>query len=249
MMSDALEPANVINTLHDMKRYAELRDYCVVRLKIEPTEMIYLQNCALACLHLELYEEALQYCGMVLESDHTDTYALHNMIYALEKLHKYDEVLCRCQDMLAVYPRDIWTTNSAGLALSELGRHEEALKYFGRSLELDPHNITALMNAALCEERLDRTRQAISHYDAALRLDHTIRGAAQARSRAYHKLGMADEAFLAAQGIPDGDMDRIIRQAHHNRCSLLHQLCIEEMGRYHDVDPHKDNPFRPSDSR
>ena len=192
-----------------------------------------------------LYEEALERCRSVLERDRSDQYALRNAIYALENLHRYGEVLECCEEMLKTDSRDVWTLNSAGLALAEMGRYAEAAEYFERSLKLDPHNTTALMNGALSLARTGQVRRSISYYDAALRLDSSLREAAEARARAYRSLGMEDEAFLAAQGIRDGDMERIIRQARRNRCSLLHQLCLEEMDRYRDADPHADNPFRP----
>ena len=244
-MPDALEPSNVVSTLYDSGRFAELLDYCTMRLEKDPSETLSLQNGALACLHLGRYEEAAEFCSKVLDADGGDAYALRNMVYALENLHRYADVLERCESMLKTDPRDIWTINSAGLALAEMGRYAEAAEYFERATKLDPHNTTALMNGALSLERTGQTRRAISHYDAALRLDPSMREAAEARARAYHTLGMEDEAFLAAQGIRDNDMARIIRQARRNRCTLLHQLCLEEMDRYQDADPHADNPFRP----
>ena len=45
-MPDPLEPSNVISTLYDSGRYAELRDYCNMRLKKDPAEMLALENCA-----------------------------------------------------------------------------------------------------------------------------------------------------------------------------------------------------------
>ena len=244
-MADPLEPSNVINTLYDTGRYAELHDYCDMLLEKDPNQTLALQNNALACLHLGSYEEALEYCRRVLEHDHNDAYALQNMVYALENLHRYAEALECCEKILEMDPRDVWALNSAGLATMEMDRYDEAARFFERSLELDPHNVTALMNGALSLERTGRVGDAISRYDAALLLDPPVREAAEARARAYRSLGMEDEAFLAAQGIRDGEMTRIIQRARTNNCSLLHQLCLEEMDRYQNVDPHADNPFRP----
>ena len=71
------------------------------------------------------------------------------------------------------------------------------------------------------------------------------REAAGARARAYRSMGKEDEAFLAAQGVSDKEMDGIMRRARRNRCSLLHQICLDEMDGYGDADPHAGNPFRP----
>ena len=39
---------------------------------------------------------------------------------------------------------------------------------------------------------------------------------------------MHDEAFLAAQGVLNKDMDKIKNDAKKNKCSVFHQFCEEE---------------------
>lgn len=238
------ERSEDIARLHEAGQYSQLRDYCDALLDTNPTDVLALQNGAMARLHLKLYEEALAYCDRVLEIEQEDPYALHNAAYALEHLHRHAEALERCNIMLKGDPRDIWALNSAGLALSEMGRSAEASEYFGRVLKLDPHNPTALMNGALALEYTGHTSEAIALYNRALRLNPPAREAAGARERAYRSLGMENEAFLAAQGISDDDMKGIILRAHNNRCSLLHQLCLDEIDGYAGADPHAKNPFR-----
>jgi hypothetical protein len=39
---------------------------------------------------------------------------------------------------------------------------------------------------------------------------------------------MPDEAFLAAQGVLNKDMDKIKSDAKENKCSIFHQFCEDE---------------------
>jgi len=39
---------------------------------------------------------------------------------------------------------------------------------------------------------------------------------------------MSDEAFLAAQGVLNKDMEKIKKDAKENKCSVFHQFCQNE---------------------
>jgi hypothetical protein len=39
---------------------------------------------------------------------------------------------------------------------------------------------------------------------------------------------MPDEAFLAAQGVLNKDMEKIKSDAKENKCSIFHQFCDDE---------------------
>lgn len=242
-MVDLLEPSNVINRLYDSERFAELHDYCRALLQKDGSDTLALQNAALACLRLNEYEQALIYCGRVLEQDAGEPYALRNKIYALESLRRYGQVIECCAALLKSDPSDVWALNSAGLASAELDRLGDADDYFGRALQLDPRSVTALLNGALILGRLGRPKESISLYDRALQEDPSLREAAPARAAAYRSLGMADEAFLAEQGMLDSEIGRIISEARRAGCTVFHQLCLDEMARL-EQDPHTGNPFR-----
>ena len=49
-----------------------------------------------------------------------------------------------------------------------------------------------------------------------------------AKSKLFEKLNKPDEAFLAAQGVLNKDMDKIKSDAKENKCSIFHQFCEDE---------------------
>ena len=49
-----------------------------------------------------------------------------------------------------------------------------------------------------------------------------------AKSREYEKLGLEDDAFLAAQGVLIKDMEKIKSDAKEIKCSVFHQFCQTE---------------------
>ncbi|MFB5612141.1 MAG: tetratricopeptide repeat protein, partial [Nitrosarchaeum sp.] len=155
-------------------------------------------------------------------------YALKNKIYSLEKLKRYDDALTCCKMILDIDSNDIWTLNSTGLSLNELDRHEEAIKFYDKALKLDEKDITALMNKAISLNHLRNYKESIEFYDKAQLLDSSLREASIAKSQAFEKLGMEDEAFLSAQGVLIKDMEQIKIDAKKNKCSVFHQYCQNE---------------------
>jgi tetratricopeptide (TPR) repeat protein len=115
-----------------------------------------------------------------------------------------------------------------GLSLNELNRHKEALECYETSLLIDPKDITALMNKAISLSHLGNYQDAIDYYDRAQIIDSKLKELPLAKSRLFEKLGMADESFLAAQGILNKDMEKIKNDAKENRCSIFHQFCDDE---------------------
>jgi len=168
------------------------------------------------------------YCDKVLEIKPSDTYALKNKIFALESLKKYDEVLKLCEGILVTNPKDTWALNSMGISLNELDRHKDALQYYDTSLVIDPNDVTALMNKAISLSHLGNYQDAIDYYDLAQRVDSSLREIPTVKSKLFEKLNMPDEAFLAAQGVLNKDMDKIKSDAKENKCSIFHQFCDDE---------------------
>ena len=174
------------------------------------------------------FEEAITYCDKVLEIKSTDAYALKNKVFALESLKKYDEVLKLCETLLSIDPKDIWALNSMGISLNELDRHKDAIRYYDTSLVIDPNDVTALMNKAISLSHLGNFQDAIDYYDLAQRIDSSLREIPPAKSKLYEKLNMPDEAFLAAQGVLNKDMQKIKSDAKENKCTVFHQFCDDE---------------------
>ena len=231
-MVNLLDPSAVITRMHDAKRYAEMHDYCRGLLAKDPADMLALQNISLSLIHLERYDEAVAYCDRVLAARASDTYALKNKIFALESLGRHGDVLPLCRDILSSDPKDIWALNSMGLSLNELNRHGEAIKYYDTSLLIDPGDLTALMNKAISLSHLGDYRGAIEYYDRAQRAGPDQNGLLSgAKSRLFERLGMHDEAFLAAQGVLNADMAKFQRDAQANKCSVFHQFCNDEFQR------------------
>ena len=59
-------------------------------------------------------------------------------------------------------------------------------------------------------------------------IDPSMKELAIAKSREFKKLGLEDEAFLAAQGVLIKDMEKIKSDAKENKCSVFHQFCQTE---------------------
>jgi len=190
--------------------------------------MLALQNISLSLIYLKNYEETVVYCDKVLEIKPSDTYAIKNKIFALENLKQYDQVLKLCKKLLAIDPKDIWALNSMGISLNELDRHKDAIQYYDTTLVIDPNDVTALMNKAISLDHLGNYQDAINYYDLAQRIDSSLREIPPAKSKLFEKLNMPDEAFLAAQGVLNKDMEKIKSDAKENKCTIFHQFCDDE---------------------
>ena len=115
-----------------------------------------------------------------------------------------------------------------GLSLNELNRHNDALEFYDKVLEIDTNDVTALMNKAISQSHLGNYKDAIDNYDLAQSIDSSLKEIPLAKSRLYEKIGMKDDAFLAAQGILNKDMEKIKTDAKENKCSVFHQFCEDE---------------------
>jgi len=124
--------------------------------------------------------------------------------------------------------RDTWALNTKGLALNNLDKHEDALTLYDISIEIEPNNTTALINKANTLAFLKEYKEAIDYYDKTQKADSSIKEISKIKSQLYEKLGMADEAFLAAQGVLNEDMEKIKNDAIQNKCSVFHQFCQYE---------------------
>jgi tetratricopeptide (TPR) repeat protein len=115
-----------------------------------------------------------------------------------------------------------------GLSLNELDRHKEAIEFYDKTIKLDSKNITALMNKAISLNHLKNYKESIEYYDKSQTIDPSLHEASIAKSQAFEKLGMEDEAFLAAQGVLIKNMEQIKSDAKANKCSVFHQYCQNE---------------------
>ena len=190
--------------------------------------MLALQNISLSLIYLKNYEETLVYCDKVLEIKPSDTYALKNKIFALENLKKYDDVLKLCEKLLSIDPKDTWALNTMGISLNQLDRHKDAIRYYDTVLVIDPNDMTALMNKAISLSHLGNFQDAIDYYDLAQRIDSSLREIPPAKSKLFEKLNLPDDAFLAAQGVLNKDIQKIKSDAKENKCSVFHQFCNDE---------------------
>jgi tetratricopeptide (TPR) repeat protein len=93
---------------------------------------------------------------------------------------------------------------------------------------MDDKNITSLLNKASSLSSLNENQKAIEFYDKAQTIDPSLKELSIAKSREFEKLGLDDEAFLAAQGVLLKDMKKIQEDAKENKCSVFHQFCQNE---------------------
>ena len=84
------------------------------------------------------------------------------------------------------------------------------------------------MNKAISLGHFGNYQDAINYYDLAQRIDSSLREIPSAKSKLFEKLNMPDEAFLAAQGVLNKDMEKIKSDAKENKCSVFHQFCNNE---------------------
>ena len=78
-----------------------------------------------------------------------------------------------------------------------------------KALAIDPVDVTALMNKAISHSHLGNYETAIEFYDKAQVVDSSLKEIPLAKSKLFEKLGDVDNAFLAAQGILNKDMEKI----------------------------------------
>jgi hypothetical protein len=88
--------------------------------------------------------------------------------------------------------------------------------------------VTALMNKAISLSHLGNYKDAINYYDMAQIIDSSLKEIPLAKSRLFEKLNMSDDAFLAAQGVLNKNMEKIKTDANKNKCSVFHQFCEDE---------------------
>lgn len=236
------DPMGDLRRLFEAGRYGDAAEYCETMLARDPADLMALHNAATALVRLGRHADALAKCDVVLAADASDAHALRNRVLALEGLGRHEEAAESCRALLGLPagsvrdgiggPRDAWSHNSLGLALARMGRDAEAVECFDRALAADPRSVTALMNKALSSDRLGRAEEAAALYDMAAAADPSVApDASRARAAAYARLGRGDESFLAAQGVPDADMPRIMRDAARNGCTVFHQFCQDEYER------------------
>ena len=175
-----------------------------------------------------------------------DEYALKNKIFALEKLRKYDDIIICADRLLSKNKDDGWAHDSKGLALNELGKHKEALECYDCSLSINQNDTTALMNKAVTLSFLQKYEDAISLYDRAQVLEGAIKEAAAAKAEAYKKLGMDDEAFLAAQGMLISDIHKYIAEAKTKKMRVFDLFCLNE---YRELEAREKNHARKQDAK
>lgn len=193
----------------------------------DPKDMVALQNMATAFLNLGKFDEVLSCCDKVLEQNEFDEYAIKNKIFALEKLGRHDQILQICDMMLEKNPSNAWILASKGLALNETGEHDKALECYTKALEIEPTNVTASLNMAITFSFLQQYDSAIQFYDLAQKQEKNSR-AATAKSEAYRKLGKEDEAFLAAQGLLNNDINRYVSEARAKKMKVFDYYCMSE---------------------
>ena len=143
-------------------------------------------------------------------------------------MKQYDQVLKLCEKLIQIDSKDTWALNSMGISLNQLDRHKDAIQYYDTTLVIDPNDVTALMNKAISLDHLGNYQDAINYYDLAQRIDSSLREIPPAKSKLFEKLNMPDEAFLAAQGVLNKDMEKIKSDAKENKCSIFHQFCDDE---------------------
>jgi len=218
----------IISEFYVVFRLRLWNNYCKDLLEKIPNDMVALQNISLSLIYLKKYPEAIVYCDKVLEIKNLDTYALKNKIFALESMKQYEKVLELCEKLLLSNSKDLWALNSMGLSLNELNRHESAIKYYDTVLTIDPKDITALMNKAISLSHLGNYQDALIYYDRAQIIDPNLKEIHVAKSHIFEKLNLKDNAFLAAQGVLNKDIEKIKTDAKKNKCSVFHQFCNDE---------------------
>ena len=225
---DLLDPNVVLHRMFDAGKFDDMFNYCKTLLEGDSSSMLALQNSALSLFHMRRYQDAIDFCNRVLEIQDSDDYALKIKVYSLEGMKRYDLALDCCTLALSSRPDDAWILNSIGLSLNELDCPREAITYYDRALAIDDRDITALVNKAASLYRLKEYEECIRYYDRAHVLDPSMTDVAIAKSRAFAKLGMDDEAFLAAQGMLMQDMEKTKQDAKKNKCTVFHQFCTDE---------------------
>ena len=131
------------------------------------------------------------------------------------------------------------TKNRSAIEMTiDLGKQVKGLK-IGQSVALNGVCLTAtkLFKSKCIFEMIEETtkktdlgnyQDSIDYYDLAQRVDSSLREIPSAKSKLFEKLNMPDEAFLAAQGVLNKDMDKIKSDAKENKCSIFHQFCEDE---------------------
>src|SRR3989338_1414610 len=175
------------------------------------------------------FDDMYNYCTKLLETNPDDMVALQNSALALLHLEKFEDSIIYCDKVLQIKIFDIYALKNKIYSLEKLKRYDDALTCCKIILDIDGSDVWALNSMGLSLNKLDRYQEAIEFYDKAQIIDpSSLHEASIAKSQAFEKLGMEDEAFLAAQGVLVKDMEKIKIDAKKNKCSVFHQYCQNE---------------------
>jgi len=110
-------------------------------LKIDPNNVITLDNKGRALVAQYSYKDAIKCYDKILEINPYDDATLGNKGFALYELGKHLEAISYYDKALKIDPNNVITLDNKGRALAKLRRYEEAISCYDKALEIVPDNI------------------------------------------------------------------------------------------------------------
>ncbi len=159
--NNALYPAFLGATLHNMKRYDEALGEMQKAIALESDNAQYHNNLGATLHEMKRYDEALEekQKAVALEPDNAQYH--NNLGITLHGMKRYDEALEEKQKAVALEPDNAWYHDSFGITLDEMKRYDEALEEKQKAVALEPDN-------ARYHNNLGATLHEMKRYDEAL---------------------------------------------------------------------------------
>jgi len=110
---------------------------------------------------------------------------------------RYDEAVNLFTQYTGHKSQNPWGFYMLGLSAWKSGNYEKAEEAFEQTLELDPLHVKSWLNWSRVLLEADRPKEALAKIDVALEIDPESNVAYRLQGRAYHQLGLLEEAIGA----------------------------------------------------
>ena len=151
-------------------RNDEALEHISSALKLQPSNIAALANCALVLVTLGRLEQALATYdkALAIKPDYVD--ALLNRGNILLELKRLDEALASYDKALTIKPDYVDLLKNRAIVLVKLHRLDEALASYDKALAIKPDYVEALANRGSVLTMLKRLDEALASYDRALKI-------------------------------------------------------------------------------
>jgi tetratricopeptide (TPR) repeat protein/S1-C subfamily serine protease len=155
--------------LRELERYSESFVAISEAIRLEPRDIILLNEQASLLAELKRYPEAIVIFDQILDRD-KKAYLYNNRGIAKSRSGDKNGAINDLNSAIDINPQAADSYSNRGGIKSDLGDNNGAIKDLDSALGIDPKNVEAYYNRGLTKSRLGDKKSAIFDYDSAIRL-------------------------------------------------------------------------------